>query len=148
MGISGWSKQPAPFIICRTFVLLGVEEWGLCYLRLDLLRHWNIPEKFLAEIRHSMPDVPILLAGLEADERNSKEVVEKLATWTMKPVHYLDGLMKARILGAAAYAECSALAGKGLDDSFMTANLLGRSYKMRKSPRERAFKADKKCALM
>jgi small GTP-binding protein len=80
--------------------------------------------RWVSEATHHCPDVPVILVGLKEDLRRDPERVQELAKTGQKPVAYGQGLAAARYIGAAAYAECSAKRGEGLDSVFEAATRL------------------------
>lgn len=73
---------------------------------------------FYLEIKHFIPDTPIILVGTKIDLREDEEAIERLADKKMKMVQYEDGTGKASEIGAWKYVECSALTQVGLKNVF------------------------------
>ena len=80
----------------------------LCFSISDRASYENIRLKWLPELRHHGPQVPIVLLGTKQDLR---EKVDKTIT-------HPEGLAMAREIGSAKYLECSALTQKGLHGVF------------------------------
>ena len=77
--------------------------------------------KWVPEVRHHCPNVPILLIGTKIDLRNNKDSVKKLEEQGAAPITTGQGQAGAKEIGAIKYLECSALEQKGLKDVFDTA---------------------------
>ena len=74
--------------------------------------------KWVPEVRHHCPEVPILLVGTKMDLRSNKDTLKKLEEQGLAPVSTSQGNAQARDIGAVEYLECSALEQKGLKDVF------------------------------
>ena len=74
--------------------------------------------KWVPEVRHHCPDVPILLVGTKLDLRTNKEALKKLEETGMAPISHPQASAMAKDVGAIKYMECSALEQKGLKDVF------------------------------
>lgn len=78
----------------------------------------NLENKWVPEVRHSVPKAPILIVGTQMDLREDETTKLKLAKRRLKPVFPEDGERLAKRIGAYAYVECSALTKQGLKDVF------------------------------
>ncbi|KAL2261597.1 hypothetical protein VTK26DRAFT_3806 [Humicola hyalothermophila] len=78
----------------------------------------NVKAKWVPEIRHHAPDVPIILVGTKLDKREDPETVAKLAAQKMEPIKYDAGELLRQEIGAVKYVECSALTQKNLNAVF------------------------------
>lgn len=81
----------------------------------------TLPEKWIPEIRHFCPKVPIVLVGTKKDLRNDAVTIDYLAKRRMKPVSTAEGRSMAEKVGAFAYIECSAFNNGGVREVFETA---------------------------
>jgi len=81
----------------------------------------NVVSKWMPELEHHAPGVPILLAGFKTDLRDSSTNSPFGALKTAQ-----EGQNLASQIGAGAYRECSALTQDGLADMFNTAIDLAR----------------------
>jgi len=70
----------------------------------------NVREKWLPELREYGPErVPLILVGLQSDQRNICDVKCRLSKKGKRPVKYEEGEMLAKKIGAKKYVECSSL---------------------------------------
>lgn len=85
----------------------------------------NIPEKWVPEVKHFCPSVPIVLVGNKKDLRNQS---------ASKCVRTQEGEQMAQRIGAQSYVECSALTKDGVRQVFevATRSSLARGKKRRK----------------
>merc|ERR1712156_207784 len=90
----------------------------VCFSVVNPASHDNVEAKWIPEVRHHCPDVPILLIGTKLDLRTNKDTLNKLQESGMAPISYPQGLATARKIGAFKYLECSALEQKGLNNAF------------------------------
>ena len=81
----------------------------------------NISEKWLPEIVHFCPTVPIVLVGNKKDLRNDPDVHNELAKRRLKPVTQEEGHIMASRIKAFTYLECSAKTREGVRQIFDTA---------------------------
>ncbi|XP_042194859.1 rho-related GTP-binding protein RhoB-like isoform X2 [Callorhinchus milii] len=85
----------------------------------DSLR--NIPEKWMPEVRHFCPGVPVVLVGNKRDLRNDETVRKEMALVKQEPIRWEDGKAMAEKIGAYSYLECSAKTKEGVWAVFETA---------------------------
>lgn len=81
----------------------------------------NIPEKWVPEVKHFCPNVPIILVANKKDLRNDESVRGELARMKQEPVRAEDGRAMAVRIGAYDYLECSAKTKDGVREVFETA---------------------------
>ncbi|KAM9798027.1 rho-related GTP-binding protein RhoB-like [Neosynchiropus ocellatus] len=78
----------------------------------------NIPEKWVLEVRHFCPNVPIILVGNKKDLRNDESVKNELSRLKLEPVRAEEGRAMAARIGAYDYLECSAKSKEGVWEVF------------------------------
>eukprot|EP00494_Astrolonche_serrata_P022741 UN22998 len=78
----------------------------------------NVQQKWIPEITHHAPNVPIILVGTKSDLRNDQETIQRLSNQQRNMVtkQAADSLTKE--IGAVKYMECSALTQEGLKNVF------------------------------
>ncbi|XP_077567722.1 ras-like GTP-binding protein RHO [Stigmatopora nigra] len=103
----------------------------------------NIPEKWVPEVKHFCPNVPIILVGNKKDLRNDDVVRSKLSRLKLEPVRPEDGRAMAARIGAHDYLECSARTKDGIWEVFETAARA--AFQKKKSGRGRSLV---RCVLM
>lgn len=84
----------------------------------------NVSEKWIPEVKHHCPGVPIILVGTQEDLRSDETVKEKLRRMKQEPIQQLEGERRAKEEGCVKYVECSALTQKGLKNVFDEVRLL------------------------
>ncbi|XP_029950179.1 rho-related GTP-binding protein RhoU-like [Salarias fasciatus] len=85
----------------------------------------NLARRWVPEIRRQRPGAPLVLVGTQLDLREDVQVLIQLARRGERPLDAEDGRRRARQLGAAGFAECSALTQQNLKDAFDAAILAG-----------------------
>ena len=78
----------------------------------------NVEKKWISEVRHHCPGVPVILVGLQKDAIKDKDAVSALHKKGKRPVSSKQGEQVAEKIGAKEYVECSARSGKGIDEVF------------------------------
>ncbi|XP_062136606.1 ras-like GTP-binding protein Rho1 isoform X3 [Drosophila sulfurigaster albostrigata] len=81
----------------------------------------NIQDKWIPEVKHFCPNVPIILVGNKRDLRYDHETIKELAMRKQMPVTADEGLTMGEIVNAFAYLECSAKMQEGVREVFETA---------------------------
>jgi small GTP-binding protein len=99
----------------------------------------NIHDKWLPEISHFCPGVPVVLVGTKSDLRRDGATIAELHKTFQHPVTYEEA-HDARIkIGAKAYMECSAKRGDGIAEVFETAVRCALERKPVKAKRRRSL---------
>merc|ERR1711970_148871 len=81
----------------------------------------NIPERWVPEVKHFCPNVPIILVGCKADLRTDEKTLAELAELKQMPVRQEEGLAMAEKIKAFKYLECSAKTREGVREVFEAA---------------------------
>ncbi|KZP09572.1 ras-domain-containing protein [Athelia psychrophila] len=81
----------------------------------------NVQEKWISEVRHFCPGLPIVLVGCKSDIRREPKVIEELRKTSQHPVTKEEGIAVAEKIGARIYLECSAKTGFGVRELFLFA---------------------------
>ena len=78
----------------------------------------NVKGKWIKEIKHHVPDAPVILCGNKVDLRDDEKTVQRLAEKGQKPVTKEEGEKLRKDIGAIKYLECSALTQQNLKEVF------------------------------
>jgi len=78
----------------------------------------NVKQKWIPEITHHAPGVPIILVGTKSDLRNDDETKANLQKKSLHMVSKEEAETLKSEIGAAKYVECSALTQEGLKGVF------------------------------
>jgi len=117
------------------------------FLHLGSYKH--VKSKWIKEVRHHCPDVPIILVGSKSDLRTQPEYVEKLAARGSRPVTTAEGQSLADEIGAKAYCEISSITQEGLKEMFDKSILQGLQYKSEiLNPKRNTGTMKQCCAIM
>ncbi len=90
----------------------------MCFSVISASSFENVKNKWLPELRHHAPHVPILLVGTKSDLRRDAAMAQQLAAKGMTFVGIDKAEQLAREIGAVKYMECSAMTQDGLKDAF------------------------------
>jgi len=78
----------------------------------------NVKTKWVPEIQHHAPNVPILLVGTKSDLRKDDDTATRLASRGQSMVNVDQAGAMAKEIGAVKFLECSALTQEGLKQVF------------------------------
>jgi len=81
----------------------------------------NVQEKWISEVMHFCPGLPIILVGCKRDLRRDPKTIEDLRRENQRPVTPEEGMALAQKIGARQYLECSAKSGEGVREVFQYA---------------------------
>ncbi|XP_050405346.1 uncharacterized protein LOC126821081 [Patella vulgata] len=105
----------------RVLAYPDTDVFVVCFSVMNPTSFENVKEKWIPEVRHHTPGVPIVLVGTKSDLRHSYPEIKQLEAEKRSPVKFQQGLELASEIGAHSYVECSALTQDGLKDVFETA---------------------------
>ncbi|CAK9779885.1 putative Rho GTPase [Cutaneotrichosporon oleaginosum] len=78
----------------------------------------NVKTKWVPEVRHHAPGVPMILVGTKLDLRDDPVSVQRLKERRFAPISFAAGLQLAKEIGAVRYVEASSKTQKGLKSVF------------------------------
>ena len=78
----------------------------------------NLLKRWIPEVKHFCPDIPVILEGNKKDLRNDPNTIKELAKMKQEPVKLEDGKKTAEKIDAFAYIECSAKNKEGVKEVF------------------------------
>jgi len=81
----------------------------------------NVQEKWIGEVMHFCPKVPVMLVGCKKDLRRDPQTIDNLRKQNQRPVAPEQGQAVAQKVGARMYLECSARTGEGVREAFQHA---------------------------
>lgn len=89
-----------------------------CYSVVNPSSFENVKSKWVPELRHHCPDVPIVLVGTKLDLREDADMVKRLQEKELAPITGQMAEVMKKEVNAVAWGECSARTQKGLKEVF------------------------------
>jgi len=90
----------------------------VCFSVISSSSYENVKTKWVPEIQHHAPNVPILLVGTKSDLRKDENTIKQLNSRQQTMVTVEAGQKMAKEIGAVNFLECSALTQEGLKQVF------------------------------
>jgi len=90
----------------------------VCFSVISTSSYENVKTKWVPEIQHHAPNVPILLVGTKSDLRKDENTQKQLKSRDQTMVTSEAGQRMAKEIGAVNFLECSALTQEGLKQVF------------------------------
>ncbi|CAI9270015.1 unnamed protein product [Lactuca saligna] len=101
----------------------GADVFLLAFSLINKASYDNIYRKWILELRHYAPSVPVVLVGTKLDLREDMEYLRNHPNAT--PVTISEGEELKNMIGAVAYVECSSKTQKNVKAVFDTAIRVG-----------------------
>ncbi|ODQ52890.1 GTPase rho1 [Saitoella complicata NRRL Y-17804] len=99
----------------------------------------NVQEKWISEVLHFCPRLPIILVACKKDLRFDPKTIDELRKTSQSPVTPEEGEAVAQKIGADKYLECSAKLNDGVREVFEHATRAALSQRQKKN---------KKCTVL
>lgn len=90
----------------------------ICFSVVSKASFENVKAKWVPEIEHHAPGVPLILVGTKSDLRNDSETLAQLQTKGLSLVEAGAAAEMSKQINAVKYLECSALTQEGLKAVF------------------------------
>jgi len=90
----------------------------VCFSVISTSSFENVKTKWVPEIQHHAPNVPILLVGTKTDLRKDENTIKQLESRQQTMVTIESAQRMAKEIGAVNFLECSALTQEGLKQVF------------------------------
>jgi len=90
----------------------------VCFSVISSSSFENVKTKWVPEIQHHAPNVPILLVGTKSDLRKDDSTIKQLNSRSQSMVTLENAQRMAKEIGAVNFLECSALTQEGLKQVF------------------------------
>jgi len=90
----------------------------VCFSVISSSSFENVKTKWIPEIQHHAPGVPILLVGTKSDLRKDENTIKQLNSRDQSMVTTGAAEQMAKEIGAVNFLECSALTQEGLKQVF------------------------------
>lgn len=124
--------------VCRPLSYPDTNVILICFSVANPDSLGNVADKWLPEVSHFCPKVPVILVGTKKDLRTDPGVMEELSLSKSKPVSTEQGQQMATLIQAHAYLECSSRTREGVREVFESAAIAAlRKHKSRTSSRSK-----------
>jgi len=90
----------------------------VCFSIISRTSFDNLESKWLPEIRHHCPNVPVVLVGTKSDLRDDPYSLETCKKLGKPMVQTSEALALQKKVGASGYVECSALTHENINEVF------------------------------
>jgi small GTP-binding protein len=92
-----------------------------CFSVVDPTSLENVKARWLPELRHHCPTVPVVLVGTKTDMRDEPEYLrkQKVSNPNFEPITFENAVKVQKATNCVAYVECSAKTQKGLKNVFI-----------------------------
>jgi len=90
----------------------------VCFSVISSSSFENVKTKWVPEIQHHAPNVPILLVGTKSDLRKDDSTIKQLNSRNQQMVTIESAQRMSKEIGAVNFLECSALTQEGLMQVF------------------------------
>jgi len=90
----------------------------VCFSVISSSSFENVKTKWVPEIQHHAPNVPILLVGTKSDLRKDDSTIKQLSSRNQSMVDIESAQRMSKEIGAVNFLECSALTQEGLKQVF------------------------------
>ncbi|XP_052622604.1 rac-like GTP-binding protein RHO1 [Lactuca sativa] len=98
-------KGQEDYNILRPLSYRGVDVFILAFSLISKASYENVSKKWIPELRHYAPGVPIVLFGTKLDLRDDKQFLSDHPGAV--PITTVQGEEMKKLIGAPAYIECS-----------------------------------------
>eukprot|EP01098_Paradermamoeba_levis_P012657 TRINITY_DN5577_c0_g1_i1.p1 TRINITY_DN5577_c0_g1~~TRINITY_DN5577_c0_g1_i1.p1 ORF type:complete len:201 (-),score=44.82 TRINITY_DN5577_c0_g1_i1:68-670(-) len=100
----------------------------------------NVKEKWMPEIKHFCPNIPVVLVGTKIDLRENEAALKRLQEKNLSPITQEEGIKMASDVGATRYFECSAITQLGLKEVFEQVCRVALNHKSTKQKQQKKKK--------
>jgi len=90
----------------------------VCFSVISKSSFENVKTKWVPEIQHHAPNVPIVLVGTKSDLRKDDSTIKQLNSRNQVMVTVEEAQRMGKEIGAVSFLECSALTQEGLKQVF------------------------------
>lgn len=102
----------------RPLAYPNTNVYLICFSIINTRSLENVKLKWVPELRHHTPDVPIILVGTKSDLRDDDKTIKELESKSQRMVTTQEAQRMAKDVGCVLYIECSALTQTGIKGIF------------------------------